>query len=159
MSMGLSGQFTSGTEMILNIRLDEEGGIDSDSLVGRIVIVGIRGRIDEKDAYLDSWLVALIEGVSAVSKGERKTIEMLEEPTSLLFEPLGQGFRIGYGTEVVIVEQTEVFRDLLVLSCNSFLSDVRSAIGSGESELLQRIKSYAIDEEEHVEERPPEDSS
>lgn len=128
--------------MIILCELDKEGHIDSGSLIGRIVIAGFSGRIDESAVYLDSWLDALVEGVSAVERMERKVVEMLEEPVALLFEPMGQGFRISYGAHVLAIERTAVFREQLILACCCFLSEVRSAIGSESSDLLESIESY-----------------
>lgn len=128
--------------MLILCVLDKEGGVDSGSLIGRMVIAGFGGRIDESDVYLDSWLAALIEGVSAAERGERKTVEMLEEPVALSFEPMGEGFRLTYGADILTIEKTEAFRDLLILACCNFLSEVKSVIGSDSSELIAGIKSY-----------------
>lgn len=128
--------------MLILCALDKEGDVDSESLIGRMVIAGFSGRIDESDVYLDSWLDALIEGVSAAERGEKRVIEMLEDPVTLWFEPAGEGFRLTYGTNVLVIERTEAFRALLVLACSDFLSEVKTVIGSNSSALLEKIESY-----------------
>ena len=67
---------------------------------------------------------------------------MLEDPVMLSFEPAGRGFRLTYGADILTIEKTEAFRDLLVLACCDFLSEVRSVIGSDSSELIEKIESY-----------------
>lgn len=59
--------------MAISWKLDEESGIDPDELLGDIVLEGKNGsRLGESTTFLDTFLLALAEGLVVVADGGRE---------------------------------------------------------------------------------------
>lgn len=72
--------------MSISWELDEEGGIGLDELLGDIVLQDSLGnRVEEANLFLDSFFLALAEGLVAVAGGGRADIELFDAPISISF--------------------------------------------------------------------------
>lgn len=80
------------------VTLDYEEPLDPEGALGHIKIVGDAGEvIRDNNVYVDDWLVALVEGAQALSRGEREHVSDIQsEPHPLTFRSSGQGFSISY---------------------------------------------------------------
>lgn len=72
--------------MSISWELDEEGGIDLGELLGDIALQDSEGsRIKESNIFLDSFFLALAEGLVAATANGRAHIELFDAPISMLF--------------------------------------------------------------------------
>jgi hypothetical protein len=110
--------------------LAEEEPIDPENLLGEIILTEGEATILERNTYVDSWLEALITGVNAVQKGKRVTVEILEEPNPLVFEPLNGGMRLSYQNTVIIIDKIENFIRGLRLAAHDLLMKLDKIAGA-----------------------------
>jgi len=52
--------------------LDLGEALDPDNLLGDITLSEAQTRLEERDTYIDSWLVALITGLQVVQAGQQQ---------------------------------------------------------------------------------------
>jgi len=101
---------------VITFKVDSEGGVDLEALLGDIELLGQRSAIRERNIYLDSWLVALITACRTLSHQTEAIVEILDEPYAIHLRRDGEGVTVLYG------DQMTQFR-----SCTSFCSDLRLA--------------------------------
>lgn len=130
--------------MNLQWQLDEEEGrLKADNLLGYISIGSGDGLIEEHDIYLDSWLVALVNGVKGMEAGKQTAVQIEEELYPLQFEPEGEGFQITYQAATVTIPSTAAFRKLLHSTCREFMQDVFSRLDGPRNEPLMSLYDFA----------------
>ncbi|GEM_PF-1402970 len=66
--------------------LDVEDGLDAYDPLGRIVILGDEGKVEEESTYLDAFFEALIEGTQRIEIGKTITVDPLVEPNDIIFK-------------------------------------------------------------------------
>ncbi len=130
--------------MNIKVALDETTGVDSLDPSGEIVITDGRSFISEKHAYLDSWLNALIEGLKEVESGKTASIDLVEEPYPLIFEPTNGGIRITYQGTALSLERIKEFREALRSAAQQFLNQAEAAGQAPESELITSIRQFSM---------------
>lgn len=101
----------------LNWNLDTEDGIDAYDPLGDIIIIGDRGKLEEKSTYLDAFFEALIQGSQRFKKGKIVEIDTLVEPDDLVFDYTDNNLVIYYGKQKA-----------LILDTNQFVQDVYDAV-------------------------------
>ncbi len=101
----------------LNWNLDTEDGIDAYDPLGDIIILGDRGKLEEKSTYLDAFFEALIQGSQRFKKGKIVEIDTLVEPDDLVFDYTDKNLVIYYGKQKA-----------LILDTNQFVQDVYDAV-------------------------------
>ena len=100
--------------MAISWKLNEEGGVDPDELLGGIVLEGENGsRLEESTTFLDTFLLALAEGLVAVADGGRESVDIFDEPNSLLFDRVSDNVNIEYKGMSVLCGYDEIARDLI----------------------------------------------
>lgn len=130
--------------MNLQWQLDEEEGrLKADNLMGFITIGSGDGLIEEHDIYLDSWLLALIDGLKGVEAGKQTPVQIEEELYPLLFEPEGAGFQITFQAATVTIPNTAEFKKLLFSTCREFMRDVFSRLEGPRNEPLMCLYDFA----------------
>jgi hypothetical protein len=121
----------------------EEEGIDPIDPSGEILISDGGVRIWEKHVYLDSWLDALITGVKEVEAGKRVSLDLVEEPDPLMFEPEGGGIKLTYRDTTVSVDSIDEFRRTLRSASVGFLRKLEAAGKDYETELRNSIREFS----------------
>src|SRR6266446_7583071 len=106
--------------------------LDPDNLLGDITLSEAQTRLEERDTYIDSWMVALITGLQAVRAGQSISVDIPEEPAPLAFIPVGKGVHITYRTSVLNVESLEELRRAVCIAAEVLLRQV-AAVQGGES--------------------------
>lgn len=129
--------------MNIRIVLDKEDGVDSLDPSGEILISDGRSLISEKHAYLDSWLDALIAGLKEVEAGKSASMDLVEEPYPLQFEPQNGGINITYRNTTVSLESIDEFRRVLRNAAQSFLDKVNPTERATENGLLDSIRNFS----------------
>lgn len=130
--------------MNLHWQLDEEeGSLKADNLMGYLSLGSGDGLIEEHDIYLDSWLLALVEGLHGVETGKRSPVQIEEELYPLIFEPEGAGFQVSFQAATVTIPDTAAFRKLLDSTCREFLRTVFSRLEGPRNETLMRLYDFA----------------
>jgi hypothetical protein len=100
--------------MAISLKLDEEGGVDPDELLGGIVLEGENGsRIEESTTFLDTFLLALAQGLVAVAGGARESVDIFDEPNPLLFDRVSDKVTIEYKGVSVLFDYDEIAHDLI----------------------------------------------
>ena len=118
--------------MKIEWHLDMGEALDPDNLLGDIALSDAQTCVEERDTYIDSWLVALITGLQAVQAGQSISVDIPEEPAPLAFIPVGKGVHIAYRTSVLKVESIEDFRRAVCLAAEALLQQLAS-VPRGES--------------------------
>lgn len=130
--------------MNLEWQLDEEQGrLKANNLMGYISIGSGDGLIEEHDIYLDSWLLALVDGLKGVKAGKQTPVQIEEELYPLLFEPEGEGFQITFQAATVTIPSTAAFGKLLFSSCREFLREAFSRLEGPRNEPLMCLYDFA----------------
>lgn len=127
----------------IRIVLEEDAELDPIDPSGEILISDGMSRIWQKDAYLDSWLNALIEGLSQVEAGKTATIDLVEEPDPLVVQPQNGGIKLTFREASVSVDRIDEFRLALGNAVVDFLSKFDIADRDGETELLKSIRKFS----------------
>ena len=123
-------------------RLDEEMPLDPENLLGDITLSNGSTVLQEQQTYLDSWLEALITGLQAVQAGKARRVDILEEPDSLLFEPVEKGVRLCYRAMAIEVESVEALHCALLLAATAFLQKLAGVEGWERNALLHGIRDF-----------------
>ena len=65
--------------------LDDEGGIDPTDPLGNLTITGEDGSsLFLMETFVDVWLLSLLRGLLSIGEHETLTVEVLEEPNTIL---------------------------------------------------------------------------
>lgn len=126
----------------LSVRLDEVGLEGPDDLLGEIRLCAGQQCIAVSPAYLDSWLVAFIEGVHGLKVKRNLQVEMLEEPSPLVFDLAPASLAIRYGDQEVLLPSLAEFADKLLNVAKEFLSRLNTAGVPLASENLRLIERF-----------------
>jgi len=111
--------------------LDTEDGLDAYDPLGKIVILGDEGKIEEESTYLDAFFEALAEGAKRIKPGEIVTIDPLIEPDDIIFDYTSDRLVVSYGHwRATILDRVR------------FLNDLRQAI----QKLVEKIDELASQE-------------
>jgi hypothetical protein len=127
----------------IQVIVEEGGGVDPINPSGEIVISDGEVRISERCVYLDSWLDALITGLKEVEAGKSASVDLVEEPDSLLLEPQNGGLKLTYRDTTIAVNSIDEFRQALKSASVDFLRKLDAAEEDGESELLKSIRKFS----------------
>ncbi|MFC4260427.1 hypothetical protein ACFOZ5_15515 [Marinobacter lacisalsi] len=101
--------------MSISWRLDEEDGVDPDELLGAVVLQDSDGnQIEESIVFLDSFFLAMAEGLVAVDGGEsRARVELFDAPVSLTFDRSLEQVSIECRGRSVCFPYENIVRDLV----------------------------------------------
>ncbi len=122
--------------------LDEEEPIDPENLLGDIILTEGETTILERNTYIDSWLNALITGVQGVQTGKRVTVDILEEPDPLVFEPLNGGMRLSYQNTAIVIDKIDNFVRGLRLAAHELLMKLDQIPGTESNEFLNSLRDF-----------------
>ena len=89
--------------------------------MGDIIISNAHSKLSDKSTYLDSWFDVLIDGYQALKSNKKLTLEILEEPNPITFEPILNGFKITYGKQKLSFNSLKEFDQSLLTSAQDFL--------------------------------------
>ncbi len=128
--------------MQIAITIDESEKIDRIDPIGDITITNDTTTITEKSTYLDSWFDALITGLNAVKQGKNITVEIVEEPEPIVFEPWQEGMRISYGERTLLISKIAEFTTALKLAANEFLNKFERQTEVDSNNLLKVIRDF-----------------
>ena len=97
--------------MQINVTLDAEVLLNPEEALGHILISDDDGgEISGQDVWVDDWLMALVEGVQALSRGEQEfASEIMSEPHPLIFKSYGRGLSISFAGKSVVGDDLHVF--------------------------------------------------
>ena len=109
-----------GKNIKIRFILDHDQGIDNEP-VGDIIISNAHSKLSDKSTYLDSWFDVLIDGYQALKSNKKLTLEILEEPNPITFEPILNGFKITYGKQKLSFNSLKEFDQSLLTSAQEFL--------------------------------------
>ena len=110
-----------GKNIKIRFILDHDQGIDPNEPVGDIIISNAHSKLSDKSTYLDSWFDVLIDGYQALKSNKKLTLEILEEPNLITFEPILNGFKITYGKQKLSFNSLKEFDQSLLTSAQEFL--------------------------------------
>ncbi|HBB35192.1 MAG TPA: hypothetical protein DDZ80_03500 [Cyanobacteria bacterium UBA8803] len=122
--------------------LYEEEGIDPIDPVGDITVTNGQTTIQVEATYLDSWFDALITGIKGVQTGSKVTVEIVEEPDLLRFEPSNGGVKISYKNTAIVVSRIDEFIQALKLAAKDFLLRLDQIKGCECNNLLNLIRDF-----------------
>ncbi|MEL6441599.1 MAG: hypothetical protein AAFQ80_20390 [Cyanobacteria bacterium J06621_8] len=108
--------------------LDYEDSIDPADPLGNITFAGDTGIIREKDIFLDSFLEALVEGLSISNTQKISSIEIIDEPDKLIFIKHNQELQIQYKNQSITIYDIDSFSYQLSISISNFLSTIDTAL-------------------------------
>lgn len=102
--------------MKILFKLDQEEGIDPIDPVGDIIITNAQTKLSVESTYLDSWFEVLIDGYQSLQNQNKVTLEIVEEPNLITFEPVLEGFKISYGKQELFFKNLNEFYQSLLTS-------------------------------------------
>jgi len=101
--------------------LDREEKIDPNDALGDIIISSNNQQISVHSTYLDSWFSALIDGYNSLQKHQNIKIDTIEEPESIIFERLFNGFKISYGKQHINFKKIDDLYQCLSITIKDFI--------------------------------------
>ncbi|MCL1472946.1 hypothetical protein [Argonema antarcticum] len=134
--------------MLIAITFDESEKIDPIDPIGDITITDDTTTITEKSTYLDSWFDASITGLKTVKEGKKISVEIVEEPEPIVFEPWQEGVRISYRDRTLFIPQISEFTTALKLAANDFLNKLDRETEFDSNDLLEVIRDFVDNESE-----------
>ena len=105
--------------------LDQEQEIDPNDPLGNLIITNSQTTLSVESTYLDSWFDVLIDGFQGLQNNNKITLEIVEEPESITFAPVLEGFKISYGKQALFFSNLNVFHQSLLASAKDFLSQLK----------------------------------
>jgi hypothetical protein len=121
----------------------KEGEIqDTESLLGHLAITDGSRSIKVRYTYIDTWLDALIRGLTIMQKGASCSVDLVDEPEPLAFHMSGDELWISYSGATVNVGPIESFATALRAAADLFVGIIREEVGSVSSELLLGIQAF-----------------
>jgi hypothetical protein len=123
--------------------LDQDEGIDPHDPVGDIIITNGHSKLSVESTYLDSWFDILIDGYQSLKNDQKNTLEILEEPDLITFEPVLDGFKISYGKQELFFKNLNEFYQSLLTSAQEFLRQLNQDQDKpSKSSLLNKIANF-----------------
>ena len=116
--------------------LDYSEPLDESEFLGDISLIGDdKNEIIEKSTFIDSWFLALSEGMLCLKEGKDCIIDLPEEPYPLIIDTIKK--TVEYGDQVIVVDDFEDMKNSLKAIINEFLIEV-SFEKAGSSLLILR---------------------
>lgn len=112
--------------MKIEIRLNNKNGIELIALVGDIFVSDGKNSFTEKDAYLDSWLCSLVEGLLILKKGKNVIIDLIEESYNIEFLLEGKKIKISIPGKSILIDEIVLFEKELKIRVISFLEEINA---------------------------------
>ena len=109
--------------------LYEEEGIDPIDLLGEIVLTDGQTTFRVEATYIDSWFEALIAGIKAIAAGNKLTVEVVEEPEPLIFEPGDGTMKILYQGQALKINDIDEVVDSLKKSARTLIEQLNGLTG------------------------------
>ena len=129
--------------MEISFTLDRDEGIDPNDPLGDIVIRDAKTSLSVESTYLDSWFDVLIDGYKSLKNKKKVTLEIVEEPEVITFEPVLKGFKISYGKQEFFFTSLNGFYHSLLTSAQDFLSQLELEKGNfSESPIFMKIHHF-----------------
>ncbi len=101
--------------------LDQTGGVDLNDPIGNIMITDGQTLLLIESTYLDSWFDVLMDGFKSLYKKNKITLEIVEEPEMITFEPVLDGFKISYRKQALFFRNLNDFYQSLLIAAKEFL--------------------------------------
>ena len=124
--------------MNLLYNLDYSEPLNESELLGRISLVGDdKNEIVERDTFVDSWLLALSEGIRCLTEKKNCKIDIPEEPYPLIFNAIEK--TVAYGNQVIVIDDFKEMNSNLKIVVSRFLQEVASKKEDGTLSLLRKF--------------------
>jgi len=104
--------------------LDVEDGLDAYDPLGRIVILGDEGKVEEESTYLDAFFEALIEGTQRIEIGKTITVDPLVEPNDIIFQLTSGKLTISYCSFAATILDKVKFSDDLRQAIDKLVNEL-----------------------------------
>jgi hypothetical protein len=132
----------------LDLNLDEDDGIEPENPLGRINLIGEEGRLVEDNLMLDTFLEALIAGLSRIAVEDIVSIDTVDEPHLLVLRRCGDGVKIAFGDQEVLVEDRGTLNRELVVAVTDLLRRLDdAALASNQRPLgFKKLRTFLEDE-------------
>lgn len=137
--------------MYLDWKLDETDGVEPDTPIGRITISGEEGSISEDNLMLDTFLEALLDGLSALAKADAASIDTIDEPHPLVLQRTGDGVKLTFGRQTADIEDKGALCQDLIVVIENLLNRLDSAARASRQEPLEYRKLRGFLARGHVE--------
>jgi hypothetical protein len=125
---------------MISFVLDEESPRDCEELQGKIKIVGNPGLIEQEVAYIDSWLIALAQGVRGLQSSGAYSVEILEEPEPIYFLSQGEGFTLRFRNMTANIASLPEFLKELRVSARELLSRIAQTSAAGAANSVRSLR-------------------
>ena len=123
--------------------LYEDEGIDPIDPVGDIILTDGQTDLLVESTYLDSWFETLIDGLEGLQSGKKSKLEIVEEPGSIIFEPLTSGFKISYRGREIMIENLANLIEELTTATQEFISKLNlQGEVSNKNTILPKIQDF-----------------
>ncbi len=129
--------------MYIELTYDEDFELNAEEILGKIKLSKDRQAIEEDNTYLDSWIIALIEGLHKIEGNGRVLLDLIEESASLEMERSNELLVIKYKTQKVVLDGVEELRAALKESAQSMILKFRSDENFGQNNLLKQVSAFA----------------
>lgn len=124
--------------MKIEYNLDYSEPLNESELLGDVYIFGNdNSEISENDTFVDSWLLAMSEGLNRLVFEESCVIDIPEEPNPLIFDK--ETGQIRYGNQVVSINNFNESLDNLKKVIDNFLKEVDVKREEGVLRLLRKF--------------------
>lgn len=105
----------------LEWQLDEEQGIEPEMPLGRIALIGDDGRIEDDNLMLDTFLEAIITGLSEVRTHAEVRVDTIDEPLDLVLCRRPDGIQLSFGPQTALIRDEPALRRELVAAVENLL--------------------------------------
>ncbi|MCK5124984.1 MAG: hypothetical protein KAR42_01905 [candidate division Zixibacteria bacterium] len=120
-------------------RLDTEDEIDIVNLIGDISITDGKTSIHFQYGYVDSILETLLTGVVELKGKCNSSVELIEEPGSFDFEVIGEGIKLTYLKNELLIDKSSLIKNLK-LTIDKLLSEIRELQGTKTTPIIDSLR-------------------
>lgn len=122
---------------------DREEPIDLENLLGDLSVSDADSTITVQSTYIDSWFVALIRGLRILQDGRSGSVEILEEPSPLVFELSEGKVWISYEHKRICAESLHEFQRSLHQGICWLTEQIKGIPWKRRYEILSEIQEYS----------------
>lgn len=92
-----------------NCKLNDDTRQSPEDPLGSILIIGDKGKIEEDNIFIDTFIEALIKCLDGITTNNRIIADTTDEPYNLIINKETNGLRLEFGSQFVFIENTEIF--------------------------------------------------
>jgi hypothetical protein len=131
--------------MKINFKIFQEYDRCPHDILGEISLTDKNSTIRETNAYIDSWICSLVQGLIILKNGYNNSIDLVAESKPIEFKSIKNRIIISYRDSSIEVDDLSIFENVLIKVCNSFLMKISDSSNLPSIKFLNDFINNKID--------------